>query len=164
MWVLLRMKCIECCQGWILNLVHFDGLRSTLRCVFVLARDFNMKTQLFSWEFQGKLYFLSLLLQNDPHQNTLRERDEYSFVFCISASFGGDVGVVHLLESEENLDWVLSSGPNPPYMVILESTLFTRYSQCSVIKNWLCFCVFQLQSSLKCEHIIDLQENSLQLI
>uniref|UniRef100_H2LCL9 Nicastrin n=1 Tax=Oryzias latipes TaxID=8090 RepID=H2LCL9_ORYLA len=47
------------------------------------------------------------------------------------SSFGGDVGVVHLLESEENLDWVLSSGPNPPYMVILESTLFTRYSQCS---------------------------------
>ncbi|XP_004078628.1 nicastrin [Oryzias latipes] len=42
------------------------------------------------------------------------------------SSFGGDVGVVHLLESEENLDWVLSSGPNPPYMVILESTLFTR--------------------------------------
>uniref|UniRef100_A0A8C7Z291 Nicastrin n=1 Tax=Oryzias sinensis TaxID=183150 RepID=A0A8C7Z291_9TELE len=42
------------------------------------------------------------------------------------SSFAGDVGVVHLLESEENLDWVLGSGPNPPYMVILESTLFTR--------------------------------------
>uniref|UniRef100_A0A3B3CTH1 Nicastrin n=1 Tax=Oryzias melastigma TaxID=30732 RepID=A0A3B3CTH1_ORYME len=42
------------------------------------------------------------------------------------SSLSGDVGVLHLLESEENLDWVLRTGPNPPYMVILESTLFTR--------------------------------------
>ncbi|CAN9503026.1 unnamed protein product [Ophioblennius macclurei] len=42
------------------------------------------------------------------------------------SSLSGDVGVLHLLESEENLDWVLSSGPNPPYMVIVESALFTR--------------------------------------
>uniref|UniRef100_A0A671W029 Nicastrin n=1 Tax=Sparus aurata TaxID=8175 RepID=A0A671W029_SPAAU len=27
---------------------------------------------------------------------------------------------------EENLDWVLKTGPNPPYLVILESPLFTR--------------------------------------
>ncbi|XP_032387831.1 nicastrin [Etheostoma spectabile] len=38
----------------------------------------------------------------------------------------GNVGVLHVLESEENVDWVLRSGPNPPYMVILESPLFTR--------------------------------------
>ncbi|XP_008293241.1 nicastrin [Stegastes partitus] len=42
------------------------------------------------------------------------------------SSLSGDVGVLHVLQSEENLDWVLSSGPNPPYMVILESSLFTR--------------------------------------
>uniref|UniRef100_A0A3B3CTR1 Nicastrin n=1 Tax=Oryzias melastigma TaxID=30732 RepID=A0A3B3CTR1_ORYME len=50
------------------------------------------------------------------------------------SSLSGDVGVLHLLESEENLDWVLRTGPNPPYMVILESTLFTRYRPCS-LKN-----------------------------
>ncbi|XP_042354427.1 nicastrin [Plectropomus leopardus] len=38
----------------------------------------------------------------------------------------GNVGVLHVLESEENLDWVLRTGPNPPYVVILESLLFTR--------------------------------------
>uniref|UniRef100_A0A8C9ZYX2 Nicastrin n=1 Tax=Sander lucioperca TaxID=283035 RepID=A0A8C9ZYX2_SANLU len=38
----------------------------------------------------------------------------------------GNVGVLHVLESEENVDWVLRSGPNPPYLVILESPLFTR--------------------------------------
>ncbi|XP_028284046.1 nicastrin [Parambassis ranga] len=42
------------------------------------------------------------------------------------SSLSGDVGVLHVLESEENLDWVLRSGPNPPYMVILESWLFNR--------------------------------------
>uniref|UniRef100_UPI003AAA7B3C nicastrin isoform X3 n=1 Tax=Centroberyx gerrardi TaxID=166262 RepID=UPI003AAA7B3C len=42
------------------------------------------------------------------------------------SSISGDVGVIHVLESEENLEWVLSAGPNPPYMVILESPLFTR--------------------------------------
>uniref|UniRef100_A0A4W6BTV6 Nicastrin n=1 Tax=Lates calcarifer TaxID=8187 RepID=A0A4W6BTV6_LATCA len=42
------------------------------------------------------------------------------------SSLSGNVGVLHVLESEENLDWVLHSGPNPPYMVILESPLFTR--------------------------------------
>ncbi|XP_068427765.1 nicastrin [Clinocottus analis] len=38
----------------------------------------------------------------------------------------GNVGVLHVLESEENLDWVLQSGHTPPYLVILESSLFTR--------------------------------------
>ncbi|XP_022614040.1 nicastrin [Seriola dumerili] len=42
------------------------------------------------------------------------------------SSLSGNVGVLHVLESEENLDWVLRSGRNPPYMVILESPLFTR--------------------------------------
>uniref|UniRef100_A0A3Q3X814 Nicastrin n=1 Tax=Mola mola TaxID=94237 RepID=A0A3Q3X814_MOLML len=49
-----------------------------------------------------------------------------TFVFWISASLSGNVGVVHVLESEENLEWVLSSGPHPPYVVILDSPLFTR--------------------------------------
>ncbi|XP_047446095.1 nicastrin isoform X2 [Mugil cephalus] len=44
---------------------------------------------------------------------------------CQSA-MSGDVGVLHVLESEDDLDWVLRSGPNPPYMVVLESPLFTK--------------------------------------
>uniref|UniRef100_A0A3B5MQJ6 Nicastrin n=1 Tax=Xiphophorus couchianus TaxID=32473 RepID=A0A3B5MQJ6_9TELE len=42
------------------------------------------------------------------------------------SSLSGDVGVLHVLESEENLDFVLRNGRNPPYMVIMESSLFTR--------------------------------------
>lgn len=52
----------------------------------------------------------------------------FNFLFWLSASLSGNVGVLHVLKSEENLDWVLRSGPNPPYMVILEYPLFTRYS------------------------------------
>ncbi|KAM6918154.1 nicastrin [Xenentodon cancila] len=42
------------------------------------------------------------------------------------SSLSGDVGVLHVLESEENLDWVVRTGLNPPYMVVLESVFFTR--------------------------------------
>ncbi|XP_070829864.1 nicastrin [Chaetodon trifascialis] len=42
------------------------------------------------------------------------------------SSLSGNVGVLHVLESEENVDWVLRTGPNPPYLVILEAPLFTR--------------------------------------
>lgn len=42
------------------------------------------------------------------------------------SSLSGNVGVLHVLESEENLDWVLNSGRTPPYLVILEYQLFTR--------------------------------------
>lgn len=51
-----------------------------------------------------------------------------SIPLLFSASLSGDVGVLHVLESEENLDWVLRTGPNPPYLVILDAPLFTRYS------------------------------------
>uniref|UniRef100_A0A8C8FCC1 Nicastrin n=1 Tax=Oncorhynchus tshawytscha TaxID=74940 RepID=A0A8C8FCC1_ONCTS len=42
------------------------------------------------------------------------------------SSISGDTGVIHVLESEADLEWPLSKGPNPPYMVLLESSLFTR--------------------------------------
>ncbi|XP_034558284.1 nicastrin [Notolabrus celidotus] len=42
------------------------------------------------------------------------------------SSLSGNVGVLHVLESEENVEWVLSTGRNPPYLVILEYPLFTR--------------------------------------
>uniref|UniRef100_A0A4X1VVD1 Nicastrin n=1 Tax=Sus scrofa TaxID=9823 RepID=A0A4X1VVD1_PIG len=48
--------------------------------------------------------------------------------FCVllAASVSGDTGVIHVVEKEEDLQWVLTDGPNPPYMVLLEGTLFTR--------------------------------------
>ncbi|XP_033838840.1 nicastrin [Periophthalmus magnuspinnatus] len=42
------------------------------------------------------------------------------------SSLSGDVGVIHFLESEQNLDWVLNTGHSPPYMVVLEGALFNR--------------------------------------
>ncbi|KAF6075279.1 nicastrin [Phyllostomus discolor] len=42
------------------------------------------------------------------------------------SSISGDTGVIHVVEKEEDLQWVLIDGPNPPYVVLLEGTLFTR--------------------------------------
>lgn len=42
------------------------------------------------------------------------------------SSISGDTGVIHVVEREEDLQWVLTDGPHPPYMVLLEGKLFTR--------------------------------------
>lgn len=44
----------------------------------------------------------------------------------LAASVSGDTGVIHVVQKEEDLQWVLTDGPNPPYVVLLEGTLFTR--------------------------------------
>uniref|UniRef100_A0AAR2JP42 Nicastrin n=1 Tax=Pygocentrus nattereri TaxID=42514 RepID=A0AAR2JP42_PYGNA len=42
------------------------------------------------------------------------------------SSISGDTGVLHVLETEADLDWILSTGPHPPYMVVMEAAFFTR--------------------------------------
>ncbi|NXB07406.1 NICA protein, partial [Cnemophilus loriae] len=42
------------------------------------------------------------------------------------ASVSGDTGVIHVVEKEEDLEWALSKGPHPPYMVLLDGNLFSR--------------------------------------
>ncbi|KAM3824620.1 nicastrin isoform 2-T2 [Vipera latastei] len=41
------------------------------------------------------------------------------------SSMNGDTGVIHVAEKESDLKWVLSDGPHPPYMVLLDGKLFT---------------------------------------
>ncbi|XP_077320216.1 nicastrin isoform X2 [Lithobates pipiens] len=42
------------------------------------------------------------------------------------SSRNGDTGVIHVVEKEEDLPWVLETGPTPPYMVLLEGNLFNK--------------------------------------
>ncbi|XP_063803017.1 nicastrin isoform X2 [Pseudophryne corroboree] len=42
------------------------------------------------------------------------------------SSRNGDTGVIHVVETEEDLPWVLETGPNPPYMVLLNGNLFNK--------------------------------------
>ncbi|MEE6491504.1 hypothetical protein FKM82_016240 [Ascaphus truei] len=42
------------------------------------------------------------------------------------SSRNGDTGVIHVVDKEDDLHWVLETGPNPPYMVLLEGYLFNR--------------------------------------
>ncbi|KAL7978377.1 hypothetical protein Chor_014916 [Crotalus horridus] len=41
------------------------------------------------------------------------------------SSMNGDTGVIHVVEKESDLKWVLSDGRHPPYMVLLDGKLFT---------------------------------------
>lgn len=43
-----------------------------------------------------------------------------------AASISGDTGVIHVVEKEEDLNWVLADGPHPPYMILLDGNLFNR--------------------------------------
>ncbi|XP_028832847.1 nicastrin [Denticeps clupeoides] len=40
------------------------------------------------------------------------------------SSISGNTGVLHVLETEADLDWVLKSGPHPPYMVLMDASYF----------------------------------------
>ncbi|XP_058716228.1 nicastrin [Poecile atricapillus] len=42
------------------------------------------------------------------------------------ASLSGNTGVIHVVEKEEDLEWPLSKGPHPPYMILLDGNLFSR--------------------------------------
>ncbi|KFW75182.1 Nicastrin, partial [Manacus vitellinus] len=42
------------------------------------------------------------------------------------SSISGDTGVIHVVEKEEDLQWVLADGPHPPYMILLDGNLFNR--------------------------------------
>uniref|UniRef100_A0A8C5IQS8 Nicastrin n=1 Tax=Junco hyemalis TaxID=40217 RepID=A0A8C5IQS8_JUNHY len=55
------------------------------------------------WEFRGSLPF-----------------------FPPAASLSGDTGVIHVVEQEQDLQWALAEGPHPPYMVLLDGSLFSR--------------------------------------
>ncbi|MCI4390858.1 hypothetical protein PGIGA_G00127770 [Pangasianodon gigas] len=42
------------------------------------------------------------------------------------SSISGDTGVLHVLETEDDLDWIAKTGPHAPYIVLMESPAFTR--------------------------------------
>nr|XP_057947361.1 nicastrin [Doryrhamphus excisus] len=95
-----------------MDLVSNNCIIKLILCIFVIGAGCT--------SVEKKIYvhlnytFPCVRLLNATHQ-----------IGCQS-SLSGNVGVLHLVASEENLDWVLGSGPNPPYMVILEQPLFTR--------------------------------------
>nr|XP_060613803.1 nicastrin [Anolis sagrei ordinatus] len=41
------------------------------------------------------------------------------------SSLNGDTGVIHVVEEEADLKWVLEEGPHAPYVVLLDGELFT---------------------------------------
>jgi hypothetical protein len=46
---------------------------------------------------------------------------------CFSAHRSGNVGVIHYIESETDLDWLLDSATADPYIPLIKPLMFTRY-------------------------------------
>lgn len=49
-----------------------------------------------------------------------------SYIFAIAATFSGSVGVLHLINSDADLEFLLNSPPSPPYAPMIPPHLFTR--------------------------------------
>ena len=42
------------------------------------------------------------------------------------AKRGGNVGTVHMVESQADVDWLVQHGPHAPYIPLLKYSTFTR--------------------------------------
>lgn len=80
-----------------------------------------------------QLFFLKALWSMLPYYFGVVEgvkEVEYSETWKVlslsTASISGDTGVIHVVEKEEDLNWVLADGPHPPYMILLDGNLFNR--------------------------------------
>lgn len=59
-----------------------------------------------------------------------------SYILTIfSADPKGNVGVVHYVEDETDLDWLLQSGVHGPYAVLLKPVYFNRYCKITSIQG-----------------------------
>lgn len=49
-------------------------------------------------------------------------------VYLVSfvASISGNTGVLHMLETDSDVDIILNTGPHAPYMVLMDAAFFNR--------------------------------------
>lgn len=52
-----------------------------------------------------------------------------------SSAFGGSVGVIHLVETVADFDFILNKPPSPPYAVVVPPALFTRENILNLVHN-----------------------------
>lgn len=45
---------------------------------------------------------------------------------CFAATYGGSVGVLHLIKTPDDFEFVLKDPPSPPYAVVVKPQLFTQ--------------------------------------
>lgn len=60
-------------------------------------------------------------------------------VCVVLAAMDGNRGVVHLINDEKDLNWMLNVGPHKPYIPILNRSMFTEYvNQSSLLLSQSC--------------------------
>ena len=61
-----------------------------------------------------------------PTSKVCFRRTNGSHHFGCTSSVGGDVGVVHLVEGQWDVDWVAEGGPHAPYVPVFTPKHFNR--------------------------------------
>lgn len=124
------LKLWACFHYFLFCTVHCFFLRNCCSSMSVKRCHFTklLPPSLISYQ----LFFLKALRSMLPYFGVVEgvkevEHSETWRVFCLStASISGDTGVIHVVEKEEDLNWVLADGPHPPYMILLDGNLFNR--------------------------------------
>lgn len=52
-----------------------------------------------------------------------------------SSAFGGSVGVIHVIETVTDFDFIVNKPPSPPYAIVIPPTLFTRENILNLVHN-----------------------------
>lgn len=75
--------------------------------------------------------------QPNIHEKMYFDLDDTSFAACVrrfngthqfgcSSEFDGNVGVLHVVESKQDVDWLLNNSTRGPYVAILDLSMFNR--------------------------------------
>ncbi len=46
--------------------------------------------------------------------------------FVTSAARSGNVGIIHIIESESDVDWLVKDALAPPYVAVVHPSMFTK--------------------------------------
>jgi hypothetical protein len=49
------------------------------------------------------------------------------FIPCFAAHRSGNVGVIHVIDNQRDLDWLLDNATADPYISVIQPDMFTRY-------------------------------------
>lgn len=73
-----------------------------------------------------KASFFSVFINFNAMVFTLLQRISNKLYFFVTASRSGDVGIIHLIEEDNDIKWLEHNTTTGPYTVVLPFSMFTR--------------------------------------
>ncbi|XP_046383107.1 nicastrin [Ischnura elegans] len=95
-----------------------------------------LKVKMFSWTYLVFLMFIGVLVSAERTKDKMYEpilgavacfrRLNGTHQFGCSSHRSGNVGVIHIVNGKEDLDWLLNEAPAQPYTAVVQPDMFTR--------------------------------------